>query len=88
MTLTKQQQKALAYMATPCTSAELAKYMGWKQESVYGTLRLLQRLDLVERISPYQRAKATFVATGKAMAIIDDPYIRPTAGMTVMGVRL
>ena len=87
MTLTKHQQKALEYLATPRTSAELAEHMGWKQESVYGTLRLLQRLDLVNRISPYQRAKATFVATGKAMAI-DDPYIRPTAGMTVMGVRL
>lgn len=87
MKLTPHQQKALAFLATPRTSAELAEYMGRKQESVYGTLRLLQRLDLVERISPYERAKATFVATGKEMAI-DDPYIRPTAGMTVMGVRL
>ncbi len=50
------------------------------------TLRLLQRLDLIERISPYERAKATFVATGNAPAA--DPYIRPNAGLTFLGVRL
>jgi len=90
MKLTPHQQKALAFMQQPRTSAEVADYMGWKQESVYATLRLLQRLDLVERISPYERAKATFVATGRA-ASLDDPYIRPAhpnAGMTFLGVRL
>lgn len=85
--LTPHQDKALAFLAEPRTSADLAEYMGWKQKSVYGTLRLLQRLGLVERISPYARAKAIFVATGNAMPI-DDLHIRPAACMTVMGVRL
>ncbi len=86
MKLTPHQTKALAYLSTPRTSAQLAAHMGWKQESVYATLRLLQRLDLIERISPYERAKATFVATGNAPAA--DPYIRPNAGLTFLGVRL
>jgi hypothetical protein len=45
----------------------------------------LQRLDLVDKIGPYDRALSTFVASGRPIKL-EAPYMeyRPT----VMGVQL
>ena len=80
--MSETETKVLEFLKTPKTSVEVMEFLGHKTPP-YGILRLLQRLDLVDRISPYDRAKATFVASGRPMKI-DEPYVLTT----VMGVRI
>jgi hypothetical protein len=84
MKLNPTDQKVLDYLHKPRTSEELATYLGRKLPP-YQSLRLLQRLDLVDKHGPYPNAKSTFVASGRPMKI-DPVYMRVT--QTVMGVQL
>ena len=80
--MTPTEQKVLDYLRKPRTAQEVADHFGYKLPP-YGTLRLLQRLDLVDKVGPYPNAKSTFVASGRPMHI-DPIYMR----QTVMGVQL
>jgi hypothetical protein len=84
MKLSENQQKVLDYLRQPHTAKEVADYLGHKREP-YGILRLLQRLDLVDKIGPYDKALSTFVVSGRPIKL-ETPYMeyRPT----VMGVQL
>lgn len=87
MNLNQTEQDVLDFLVVPRTAIEVMEFIGHKTPP-YGTLRLLQRLDLVDRISPYERAKATFVQSGRPMKL--DSYMRagPPETAIVMGVRL
>lgn len=84
MKLSPNEQKVLDYLRQPRTAKEVADYLGHQREP-YGILRLLQRLDLVDKIGPYDRALSTFVASGRPMKL-ETPYMgcRPN----VMGAQL
>jgi len=84
MKLSPTEQKVLDYLREPHTAKQVADYLGHQSEP-YGILRLLQRLDLVDKIGPYEKALSTFVASGRPMKL-EQPYMehRPT----VMGVQL
>lgn len=84
MKLSPNEQKVLDYLRQPRTAKEVADYLGHQREP-YGILRLLQRLDLVDKIGTHERALSTFVASGRPMKL-EQPYMeyRPT----VMGVQL
>jgi hypothetical protein len=84
MELSPNEQKVLDFLRQPRTADQVAAYLGHKLPP-YGILRLLQRLDLVNKVGPYERAKSTFVASGRPMHL-QAPYMRAT--QTVMGVQL
>ena len=84
MKLSANEQKVLDFLRQPRTADQVAAYLGHKLPP-YGILRLLQRLDLVDKTGPYERAKSTFVASGRPMRL-EAPYMRAT--QTVMGVQL
>jgi hypothetical protein len=84
MKLSPNEQKVLDYLRQPRTAQEVADYLG-HQLPPYGILRLLQRLDMVDKSGLYERAKSTFVASGRPMRL-DPVYMRAT--QTVMGVQL
>ena len=86
MKLSNTEQAVLDFLATPKSAIEVMKHVGHKTPP-YGILRLLQRLDLVDKISKYDRAKALFVASGRPMSI-DKMYVKVRTPQTVMGVRL
>jgi len=88
--LSKTHQKVLAVCRKPKTSKQIADSLGITLSAVYHHLRLLQRLDQLEKV---QDPKAgghnwgcTFVATNKPIAF--DPEWMVYKGNTVMGVRL
>ena len=87
--LSKTHEKVLAYCQRPRTSKEIADDLGCWMTAVYNHLRLLQRLDQLEKI---QEADAgghnwgcTFKSTGKKIAF-DPTWMRYTTD--VMGVRI
>jgi len=84
MKLSANEQKVLDFLRQPRTADQVADYLGHKLPP-YGILRLLQRLDLVDKTGPYERAKSTFVSSGRPIRL-EAPYMRATE--TVMGVRL
>jgi hypothetical protein len=51
-------------------------HLGYKLPP-YGALRLLQRLDLVDKHGPHPNAKSTFVASGRPLKL-DPVYMRQT----------
>jgi hypothetical protein len=86
MKLSPNEQAVLAFLSEPKLATEVAHHLGHKMPP-YGILRLLQRLDLVERVAPARKnTPSTFVATGKPMKF--DPDWMQYKGNTVMGVRL
>jgi len=84
MKLSANEQKVLDFLRQPRTAEQVAAYLGHKLPP-YGILRLLQRLDLVDKVGPYERAKSTFVVSGRPMRL-DPVYMRTT--QTVLGVQL
>ncbi len=86
MKLSPNEQAVLAFLSEPKLATEVAHHLGHKMPP-YGILRLLQRLDLVDRVAPARKnTPSTFVATGKPMRF--DPEWMQYKGNTVMGVRL
>jgi hypothetical protein len=84
MKLNPKDQKVLDYLHQPRTAQEVANHLGYKLPP-YNSLRLLQRLDLVDKHGPHPNAKSTFVASGRP-AKIDPVYMRVT--QMVMGVQM
>lgn len=86
MKLSKNEQAVLDFLSEPRTSEEVAKLLNHARPP-YGILRLLQRLDLVDRIQPKrQNEPSTYVATGRPM--FKHPNIKYRDTVTVLGVRL
>jgi hypothetical protein len=86
MNLNQTEQDVFDFLITPRSAQEIMNFIGHKTPP-YGILRLLQRLDLIDKIAPYEKAKSLFVQSGRPMKI-DNIYIKPKAVMTVFGVRL
>lgn len=84
MKLNPKDQKVLDYLDQPKTAQEVADHLGHKL-SPYGSLRLLQRLDLIDKHGPHPNAKSTFVKSGRP-AKIDPVHMRVT--QMVMGVQM
>jgi hypothetical protein len=84
MNLSQIEQDIYDFVIVPRTAIEIMEFIGHKTPP-YGALRFLQRVDLVDKISPYQRAKAKFVQSGRPMKT-DPVYVREV--QTVMGVRI
>jgi hypothetical protein len=87
--LTKTHEAIIAFCRTQRTSKAIADHLGCTLSAVYHHLRLLQRLDQLEKI---QEADAgghnwgcTFKSTGKKIAF-DPTWMRYTTD--VMGVRI
>jgi len=86
MKLSKNEQAVLDFLSKPRTSEEVAKLLNHARPP-YGILRLLQRLDLVERVAPTRKnTPSTFVASGRPMKF--NPDWMQYKGNTIMGVRL
>jgi hypothetical protein len=85
MNLSKNEQKVLDYLHKPRTAKEVAELLG-HQLPPYGILRLLQRLDLVDKIGTHERALSTFVQSGRPMKL-EQPYMHYKP-QTVLGVQL
>ena len=85
MKLSPNEQKVLDYLRKPRTAIEVQDYLG-HQQPPYGILRLLQRLDLVDKVGPYERALSTFVASGRPMKL-EQPHM-PHKPQTILGVQL
>jgi hypothetical protein len=64
--LSENEQAVLEYLKEPKSAMEVAQFLGHKLPP-YNILRLLRRLDLVDKISEHERAKATFVQSGRPM---------------------
>ena len=84
MKLSPNEQLVFNYLAQPRTAQEVADLLGHKLRP-YGILRLLQRLDLVDKIGTHERALSTFVQSGRPMKL-EAPYMR--VKQTVLGVQL
>ena len=88
--LSKTHEKVLAVCRQPKTSKQIADHLGITLSAIYNHLRLLQRLDQLEKIQdPHAGGHnwgCTFVATGKPLVF--DPELMRYSGDTVMGVRL
>jgi hypothetical protein len=89
--LSELQSKILAYCRKPRKSTEIAEYIGSSMSGTYKSLRLLQRLDQIEKIVPEvsrgHNYDVKFVATGRPLAL-DAEYMSYTDKPMVMGVRL
>ena len=77
--LSEAQTRLLEFLKNPKTAAEAAKYMGIEIDSLYPNLRLLQRLDLVEKAgfkpNPNGAGRiAVFNATGRS-PVVEPPYM-------------
>ena len=87
--LSKTQNKILAFCKTKRTSKEIADHIGCSMTAVYNHLRLMQRLDILEKIQESRAGgfnhNCVFVSTGKSIAF-DPAWMRYTT--SVMGVRL
>jgi len=86
MNLNQTEQDIYDFVVVPRTAVEIMEFISHKTPP-YGSLRLLQRLDLVDKISDYERAKAKFVQSGRPMQL--DSYANhvPETSL-VMGVRI
>ena len=87
--LSKTHEKIIAFCRVARTSKEIADFLGTTMSGIYHHLRLLQRLDQLEKIQdPHAGGHnhgCTFKATGKQIAF-DPAWMRYTT--SVMGVRL
>jgi DNA-binding CsgD family transcriptional regulator len=87
--LTKTHQKVLSFCRQERTSKEIAEFLGTTMSGIYHHLRLLQRLDQLEKIQDPRAGGhnwgCKFKATGKQIAF-DPAWMRYTT--SVMGVRL
>lgn len=78
--LSEAQTRLLEFLKNPKTAAEAAEYMGIEIDSLYPNLRLLQRLDLVEKagFKPNPTGGpgriAVFMATGR-QPVVEPPYM-------------
>ncbi len=90
--LSKTHHKVLAACRQPRTSKEIADHLGMTLSAVYNHLRLLQRLDQLEKIQDPNAGGhnwgCKFVATGKPLAFDPVWMTHTPAGTMVMGVRL
>jgi hypothetical protein len=84
MKLNPKDQKVLDYLHQPRTAQEVADHLGYKLPP-YGSLRLLQRLNLVDKHGPHPKAKSTFVQSGRPLEH-DPVHVRVT--QMVMGVQM
>ena len=76
--LTDRQKQILAFCATGRKSHEIAKLFNLGKDSIYGELRLLQRLGLLEkRDAPRRGVPVTFITVGTE-PMIDNDYERDT----------
>jgi hypothetical protein len=89
--LSELQNKILAYCRKPRKSTDIAEHIGSSMSGTYKSLRLLQRLDQLEKIEPEvsrgHNYGVKFVATGKPLAL-DAEFMSFTDRPMVMGVRL
>ena len=86
MKLSPNERAVLAFLSEPRLATEVAHHLGHKMPP-YGILRLLQRLDLVDRIAPARKnTPSTFVASGRPM--LTHPNMSYQGQPMVMGVRL
>jgi len=85
MKLSATEQKVLDYLHSPRTAQQVQDHLG-HQMPPYKILRLLQRLDLVDKEGAHDKAKSTYVASGRPMHLEPD-YMSATP-VTVLGVRL
>lgn len=69
MMLNKTTQQVFEFVRRPRTAEQVAEHLGLSMSSVYRPLRLLQRLDLVEKTVSAVNLKATYMAVKGA-----DPY--------------
>lgn len=80
------EQDIYEFCVVPRSAQEIMEFVGHKTPP-YGALRFLQRVDLIDKVSPYERAKATFVQSGRPMKL--DSYMRQVPETClVMGVRI
>ena len=89
--LSDKQQAIVDLCKTPRTSLELAAALGIQQTSIYQYLRMLQRLEQIERQQKPgsgHNQNCTFVATGKPVAEVFDRKFMRYEPLTVFGVRL
>ena len=88
MRLSPNEQAVLAFLSQPRLATEVAHHLGHKMPP-YGILRLLQRLDLVDRVAPARKnTPSTFVASGRPMKFEPAYMTHTPTGTMVMGVRL
>jgi hypothetical protein len=85
------QNRILAYCRKPKSSVDISAHMDLSMSATYKHLRLLQRLDQLEKVEPkisrgYNHG-VKFVATGKPLAL-DAEFMSFTDRPMVMGVRL
>jgi hypothetical protein len=78
--LSPQQEEVLRFLKTPATAAALAEHLGVEIDSTYPHLRLLQRLDLVEKAGRLPNPSGAgsivmFKATGR-LPKIDPVYMQ------------
>ena len=92
--LSKTLQTILHFCHTAKRSDQVADFIGLERNSVYKHLRLLQRLDVLEKVQcPNGGSAWHFIATGRPIAW-DKEYmsVKPELGtimpISVMGVRL
>lgn len=89
--LSPQHKKILEFCNQPRTSKEISEHMAARLDTTHKNLRVLQRLDLLEKIVPEKLTNnqgITFKATGKPMLWVDDYMIYRGTGPMVFGVRL
>lgn len=89
--LSPMQEKILAFCRKPKKSTEIAEYIGSSMSGTYKNLRLLQRLDQLQKVEPpvshgYNHG-VKFVATNRPIAL-DREFMQYTDRPMVMGVRL
>jgi hypothetical protein len=89
--LSELQNRILAYCRKPRSSVDIAGHMDLSMSGTYKHLRLLQRLDQLEKVEPpvsrgYNHG-VKFVATGKPLAL-DAEFMAFVDRPMVMGVRL
>ena len=77
--LTDRQKQILDFCATGRKSREIAKFFDLGKDSIYGELRLLQRLGLLQKtvIKKRHGVAATFTTVG-AEPVLDSQYERDT----------
>lgn len=78
-TLTEGQKRLLEFLKEPRTTAQMAEHLGVEIDSLYPNLRLLQRLDLIEKVEHQSNPNgagriAVFNATGRS-PVVEPPYM-------------
>lgn len=76
--LTDRQKQILAFCATGRKSREIAKLFNLSNDSIYGELRLLQRLGLLEKRDAPRRGVPVKFTTVGTKPMIDNDYERDT----------